>query len=318
MSTKNPILVNHVLSSNVESSIFNAIFDYHRRFAPQGAQIRVSAESLPDATLYHYHRPHLEPCLSQPAVVTVHHDLTDPDPWLALSRFLPRYREAKLVVCLNRTQQALLARHGINHTVVISHGYNGDVLRPKTTKPRDQRSDGKITFGFLSRYYDRRVKGEAYLSDLVKALDAERIAFILVGRRRNVTAEQLSRLGYEVRCYQHLPYALFQDLYEAIDYLLVTSNFEGGPASLPEAMATHTPIISTRVGFAPDFLDDGQTGLLLTGVVDEDAPRILRLTDPSDPLTRALDEGAPTLAATCPTWREVVQSHFEAYLDLLR
>lgn len=312
------MLINHVLSNEAESAIFTAIFDYHRRFAPEGAEIRVSVEPLPDATLHHYHRPHLEERLSDRAVVTVHHDLTDPDPWLELGRFLPRYREAKRVICLNRTQQALLARHGIDHTVVIPHGYNEEVLRPKATRPRDRRSDGKITLGFLSRYYARRVKGEAYLGDLVKALDADRIAFVLVGQRRNVTAEQLARLGYEVRCYQHLPYALFRNLYEAIDYLLVTSNFEGGPASLPEAMATHTPIVSTRVGFAPDFLTDGQTGLLLTGMVDEDAPRILRLTDPSDLLTQTLDEGARTLAAICPTWREVVDRHFETYMELLR
>lgn len=43
-------------------------------------------------------------------------------------------------------------------------------------------------------------------------------------------------------------------LYQASDLHLITSRWEGGPRSVLEAAATKTPILSTRVGIAPDIL----------------------------------------------------------------
>ena len=52
------------------------------------------------------------------------------------------------------------------------------------------------------------------------------------------------------------------DYYHAIDLYLVTSREEGGPKAVLECMATHTPIISSKVGQAPEMLVDGHSGFL--------------------------------------------------------
>ncbi|MBX3248541.1 MAG: glycosyltransferase [Myxococcales bacterium] len=309
------MLINHVLSSETVSGIFNAIFEYFHKHSPPDLRYTITIHPDPRADIYHFHRPHLESHLPARSVATVHHDLYDPDPWLDFEKFRPRYLEAAHVVCLNRGQQRFLKTQGVLTTTVIPHGYNDAVLRPKVTSPR-RRGHNRTTLGIFSKYYDRRFKGEAYLGDLVKHLDPRLFDFVLVGERRLITAESLAELGYQVRLYERLPYRLFQEAYEAIDYLLMCSTFEGGPANLPEAMATLTPILATPVGFAPDFLTDGHDSLFLTEDPEADAPRIMRLSDPSDSLTVAIDRGAAALAERVPTWTDVVERYVNLYRSI--
>jgi glycosyltransferase involved in cell wall biosynthesis len=47
-----------------------------------------------------------------------------------------------------------------------------------------------------------------------------------------------------------------------LDLYLVTSRTEGGPKAILEAMATGVPIVSTKVGMAPDIIKEGYNGLL--------------------------------------------------------
>ena len=307
------MLVNHVLSSEARSGIFDAIFAYFERFKPPGAELAVSTAPLAGADLHHFHRPHLETDLGDRAVVTVHHDPRDPDPWVLWDRFAPRYAEARHVVCLNSGQRRFLEERGLTRSSVIPHGYNADVLTPKEAGVED----GPITLGVISKFYERRVKGEALLMEIARRLHPDSFRWLLVGENRLVAAEALTQLGYEVRLFDHLPYRLFGRLYHEMDFLLVCSTFEGGPANIPEALGTATPVISTRVGFAPDLVEDEESGLLLSGDPDRDAKRIWRLADVDDPLRATLAAGARRAREETPTWREVVTRHFELYEALL-
>jgi glycosyltransferase involved in cell wall biosynthesis len=308
------MLLNHVLSNDTHSAIFTAIFDYFAEHKPGGWEVAVSAHPLPNADVHHYHRPHLESKLSERAVVTVHHDLRDPDAWLEPSRFLPRYREARRVICLSRSQQHFLAGHGVSNTVVIPHGFNERVLRPR---PEHDAVDGPLRLGLFSTFYERRVKGEAYLYDLIKLLDPACFSWIVVGERRLSTAERLADLGYGVRLFEHLPYRLFQQLYESIDFLFMCSNFEGGPANIPEAVATGTPVLTTRVGLAPDFVEEGVNGFFLSGDPDADAERLMELVGRDRPLVRSLRAGAARVRERAPTWKVVVERQFAVYREMI-
>ena len=53
------------------------------------------------------------------------------------------------------------------------------------------------------------------------------------------------------------------------DAFLMTSDYEGLPMTVLEAMAAGLPIISTRAGGIPDVVEDGQNGFLV-GCGDED------------------------------------------------
>jgi glycosyltransferase involved in cell wall biosynthesis len=59
-------------------------------------------------------------------------------------------------------------------------------------------------------------------------------------------------------------------LYHALDLYLVTSREEGGPLAILESLATGTPIVSTKVGLAPDLINHAWNGYL-TETEDIDA-----------------------------------------------
>jgi glycosyltransferase involved in cell wall biosynthesis len=52
-----------------------------------------------------------------------------------------------------------------------------------------------------------------------------------------------------------VPLEVINELYNCLDLYIVSSRYEGGPRSIIECALTRTPIISTRVGIAPEFMD---------------------------------------------------------------
>ena len=101
---------------------------------------------------------------------------------------------------------------------------------------------------------------------------------LLGGPARGYVRQGLERLG--IRYAYH--YAPDRDelakLYHPLDLYLVTSREEGGPMALMESMASHVPVVSTRVGMAPDLIDDGVSGALVdSGDVEAIASRAMEL-----------------------------------------
>lgn len=52
-------------------------------------------------------------------------------------------------------------------------------------------------------------------------------------------------------------------VYADLDVTVISSNNEGTPVSLIEAMAVGCPVVATRVGGVPDLLDNGRLGILV-------------------------------------------------------
>lgn len=296
------MIINMVMSSYVKSSIFEHIIKYFEKSSKN--KIVITKTPILNADIYYYFRPHLEQRLRQNSIVTVHHDLNENDPNLALEYFLPRYKEALMVVCLNTQQKDILSSYGINNTIVIPHGYNDDILfpLPKCT-------DTKKTIGYFSHHYARNVKGEPYFLELLQKLDPTEIKVVLAGKKRNQLGEQIRLLGYECQVYESLPYERYNDLYSMIDVLLITSAHEGGPASIPEALATNTPIISTKVGMVNDILDN-ENITILTGKIDEDTANIMNVC-----YSRTFNEKNKTFLLT---WRDVVIRYEEIFLQIIK
>ncbi|WP_084455327.1 glycosyltransferase family 4 protein [Comamonas composti] len=309
-------IINHVMSKDIDSGIFSAILSYFKKYSPDWIEHIESTLPINNADIYHYHRPHLETKLKENSVCTVHHDLNDLDIWHSRQRFIPRYNESSAVICLNSTQKEILKiDEGLKEDklYIVPHGYNNEVLR-RTTKTRD--STKKFTIGIASRRYGRRVKGEAYLSELVKRLDPDIIKFVLVGQDRSIDAVDFRSLGFEVDVFERLPYRIFQGFYSEIDALLMCSSHEGGPANIPEALATGTPVFSTPIGMSLDFIKHEENGLFLTLDPDEDAELIEKNAKNID-LFRVIESKCQEYSSNIPTWRDSIFGNLKIYSKII-
>lgn len=300
------------MSSDKKSKIFDAFNNYFIQYSKH-TYIISEKPIKENTTLYHYHRPNMETTLFQNSIVTVHHDLEDTDEWLNIETFIQRYKEAKHIVCLNTIQQNILAKNNILHTTVIPHGYRDDIFEKKKLKLYDKKD--KITLGIVSKRYDRRVKGEAYLLELLKRLDNSKFKFILVGEGRGQDAILLARYGFEVETFTNLPYILYPEVYKKIDFLLMISLFEGGPANLPEALASGVPVITNNIAMAHDMIQEFENGLFLSGEYDDDVAKINSLTHNNgalfDTLQTNLQKNQNILS-----WKEVVAAYEKIYTKI--
>ena len=304
--------INHVMSAEISSGIFKDLLNYHINFSGEDVEIIESVNPVNGADIYHYHRPHLEKELLSNSVVTVHHDLEDTDKWLEFSKFKPRYSEAKRIICLNSNQEKYLNKVGLSDNVIIPHGYNNRIF----SKPNKQKSiDKKLNIGVISKRYGRKVKGEAYLLELYKRLDNTKISFTFVGADRTFSSWKAREYGFETESFERLPYNCFGSLYRSIDCLLITSLYEGGPANIPEAIISSTPIVSTPIGMATDYIRDNINGIILTGDLDIDAEKINDLADCDN--YHEFAKQAFLSADTALSWQDVVCSHIKLYKEIV-
>ena len=85
----------------------------------------------------------------------------------------------------------------------------------------------------------------------------------------------------------------------AIDVYLMTSEFEGLPIALLEAMAIGKPVVSTDVGGIPEVLHHGVSGLLArTGAISDLADHVLRLLDSPSLRAEMGTRGAATIESS--------------------
>lgn len=311
------IKVNHVLSKNTYSSIFEAIFGYFEKFSDGDVQHYFSVEPENNMDVYHYHRPNISDEIFPNSFTTVHHDLLDTDPWLDVNKFIIKYKQIDRIICLNQTQSEILAGYEIYNTCVIPWGYNSKVFT-KNIQNKNHEVDGrnrKISLGIFSKRYGRKVKGEALLYEIAKRLPADRFRFVFVGEGRMEDAYYFEKLGFETKVHEFLPYRIFGELYSAIDLLMITSFYEGGPANVPEAFAKGTPIISTPVGMAKDYVKHQTNGIILQRDPDFDSQEILKVLD-CDYLMH-LRKNANLMRRKMTTWQEVVQKYNKQYQNYI-
>jgi len=115
------------------------------------------------------------------------------------------------------------------------------------------------------------VKGPDIFVDVVEKLKRNCNVFVLLlGPARGWMKRELEKRKIP---YKHLflkNYFEIARYYHALDMYLITSREEGGPKAVLEAMASGIPIVSTKVGMAPEVIKDGYNGLL-ADVDDVDA-----------------------------------------------
>jgi len=107
------------------------------------------------------------------------------------------------------------------------------------------------------------------------------------------------------------------DVLNALDTFVLSSDTEGLPLVVLEAMATGLPVLSTRVGGVPTVLDDGETGFLVPiGDAAALRDRVARLhRDPT--ASRACGERARAAAITRFSAARMQRDYLDLYTRVL-
>ena len=133
---------------------------------------------------------------------------------------------------------------------------------------------------------------------------------LLTGPARGFVKAELERHGipYAHDFVEHYPD--LRERFHALDLYLVTSREEGGPKAVLEGAATGVPVVSTRVGMAPDVIEDGVTGALVeVDAVDELVARAGALL--ADDAGRAAMAAAARAGVGSFDWQTVADAHYE-------
>jgi glycosyltransferase involved in cell wall biosynthesis len=149
--------------------------------------------------------------------------------------------------------------------------------------------------GFGAGLEPKAIKGPDVLVAVLTQLGLPELFVLLTGPARGYVAGELERSGVP---YRHVQLPSRNDLaraYHALDAYLITSRQEGGPKGVLEAMATGVPVVTTRVGQAPDVVDDARNGLLAdVDDVDALAQGVRRLHEDAALRERLITAGRPT------------------------
>jgi glycosyltransferase involved in cell wall biosynthesis len=128
----------------------------------------------------------------------------------------------------------------------------------------------KFTIGWVGRPVMHRgteIKRLQAFIDAIVALSVPRHEFkvVLLGERMDEQHRQLLQQGIQAEYRQRAehPISEYPRLYQGFDCLVITSSLNAGPVCLFEALATGIPVVSTPVGWSPQFISNGENGFLV-------------------------------------------------------
>jgi glycosyltransferase involved in cell wall biosynthesis len=89
------------------------------------------------------------------------------------------------------------------------------------------------------------------------------LLFVGEGELRPNLERQIGALGLQERVHMLGVRSDIPEILNATDVFVLSSDWEGNPLSVMEAMAAGKPVISTAVGGVPELIKDGECGLLV-------------------------------------------------------
>ena len=238
-------------------------------------------------------------------------------------------RESTDILVLTRAEKMDLENlYGISpeKVSVIPAGVDTDIFYPV---PKLQARVGlglpdKETVMYAGRV--EPIKGLDILLDSFKILNETRdVHLVVVGGRLSGDCEldALRHRSKELGVFEKITFTGSVDqtelgrYYSAVDVFVLPSHYESFGLVALEAMACGTPVVASRVGGIPSFVDDGETGYLITWRSAEPfADRIEMLLENLD-LRNFMSESA-RVKANSMNWSTVAAEVADYYCNLAR
>ena len=165
-----------------------------------------------------------------------------------------------------------------NKIIVIPIGIDTDRFKPlKFTQLDKQKKELKIfspsiVVGYFQKdgngwsegLEPKLIKGPDIFCDVIEKLSEKYDIFVLLtGPARGYVKNRLNNVNIPyIHEYLDDPNEVAK-YFQICDLYMVTSREEGGPKAILESMACGVPLISTKVGMAPDVIVDGENGFLV-------------------------------------------------------
>lgn len=236
------------------------------------------------------------------------------------------FRSAARVVVQSKAYKSFLmnaCRLDENKFVMIPNGVDTTFFNPSPESRKNQQGvfdSNKKVILFVGRLVSQ--KGLEFLLRALRGIGKQepKIRLVVVGegplRSHFVKRAKNLQISSKVRFLGAVPHKEMPKIYSESDIFVMPSLSESFPNVLLEAMAMKKPIVSTRVGVAPEILKDRETALLVSPrEVLELERAILRLLS-NEPLALSLGENARKLAENY-SWDSVVTKTLSMYEDIL-
>ncbi len=172
--------------------------------------------------------------------------------------------------------------------------------------------------GWEDGFEPKLIKGPDVFLHTIELLkkDIPNLHVLLSGPARGFVRRGLDRIGVPYRHVYLDNYLEMSALYHAADVYVVASRQEGGPKAVLEAMASGTPVVSTRVGQAQELIETGVNGFLApvedATTLAEHVRELYRRRGSLGPLTAAGRRTAEAndYAAQTDLWRAFYQGYY--------
>ena len=180
--------------------------------------------------------------------------------WHTHPRELP-YGEEELLFCMRHIDR-IACQNTVNVKNLKAHGVSAKKLKlaygaadPVFFKTH-QRGSGIV--GFCSAYYPRK-NGKLLLS-IVKSMPETQ--FKLAGKSWDEFSLFADLKAQPNFTYLDLEYKDYPEFYASLDVLVSTSDLEGGPIPVIEAMMSNVVPVVSDTGFGRDLITSGQNGFV--------------------------------------------------------
>ena len=214
--------------------------------------------------------------------------------------------------------------YGMQYCRVISNGIPTDYYaRPQTSRLEWRRREGfgedDILFVCVARFAVQ--KNHALLLKAFAAGPAPTRSahLILVGEGdlRESLEEQTHKLGLARQVHFLGVRSDIPDMLGAMDVFALSSDYEGNPLSVMEAMAAGLPVVATAVGGVPNLLENGREGFIVPPGSVQDLSKAMSLLLGNQDLRQYLGRAAARRAKEHSDVSAMVQAYEEMYEDLV-
>lgn len=193
-------------------------------------------------------------------VATIHHWIDGAEDWEA------PLRGAERLVTGAQYWRARLAQRGVPpERICVVHSGIEDRFLENPAPLLD--SSAKLSCGFFAKDDSNEAdrKGTRHLRALAASLRArgvhEHYRIVVTGPGWEALVAELRATGLETVYRGRVADADMPALYRSLDAYLMLSDVEGGPVTIAEAMASGCLVFATGTGVAPEFVEDGVTGV---------------------------------------------------------